>query len=90
METISSTIDPHSPEFKANAEHHRAEAHALGSIAFPSVSTGVYGYPGQAAALEGQVAALTTRAVDDETADCPLASCYAMTATPLGSQETPT
>lgn len=34
-----------------------AEAHALGSIAFPSVSTGVYGYPGQAAAL---VAVTTT------------------------------
>jgi O-acetyl-ADP-ribose deacetylase len=28
-----------------------AEAHALATIAFPSVSTGVYGYPGQAAAL---------------------------------------
>ena len=34
-----------------------AEAHALASIAFPSVSTGVYGYPGQAAAL---VAVTTT------------------------------
>jgi O-acetyl-ADP-ribose deacetylase (regulator of RNase III) len=34
-----------------------AEAHALRSIAFPSVSTGVYGYPGQAAAL---VAVTTT------------------------------
>jgi O-acetyl-ADP-ribose deacetylase (regulator of RNase III) len=28
-----------------------AETHALATIAFPSVSTGVYGYPGQAAAL---------------------------------------
>lgn len=28
-----------------------AESHALATIAFPSVSTGVYGYPGQAAAL---------------------------------------
>jgi O-acetyl-ADP-ribose deacetylase (regulator of RNase III) len=35
-----------------------AEAHALGSIAFPSVSTGVYGYPGPAAAL---VAVTTAR-----------------------------
>lgn len=34
-----------------------AETHALASIAFPSVSTGVYGYPGQAAAL---VAVMTT------------------------------
>jgi len=34
-----------------------AEANALASIAFPSISTGVYGYPGQAAAL---VAVTTT------------------------------
>jgi len=34
-----------------------AESHALATIAFPSVSTGVYGYPGQAAAL---VAVTTT------------------------------
>jgi len=34
-----------------------AEANSLSSIAFPSVSTGVYGYPGQAAAL---VAVTTT------------------------------
>lgn len=34
-----------------------AESHALVTIAFPSVSTGVYGYPGQAAAL---VAVTTT------------------------------
>ena len=34
-----------------------AETHALASIAFPSGSTGVYGYPGQAAAL---VAVMTT------------------------------
>lgn len=34
-----------------------AETHGLGTIAFPSISTGAYGYPGQAAAL---VAVTTT------------------------------
>lgn len=36
-----------------------ARAHRLGSIAFPSISTGVYGYPGEAAAA---IAVATVRA----------------------------